>query len=450
MKILETVENSPCSKTMTIEVPVEEFQNEVSELYDELTAHAEIPGFRKGHAPVKLLKMRFEKGVQAEARQKIIEKACQDAIEEQSLRVVGEPKVLPVKEGEEQTEEEQSLDEPIQFKLEVEFIPEFDVTDYKDMDIEIPTFEVTDEQVDQVLQRQREQMAIVVPVEEEDKAIEKGDIATVDLEATCEGEPFPEAINTDYMMELGSGQHLPEFEQALMGKKAGDEVTVEVDMPESYTLEKYRGKKASFNIKIKKISQRQLPELDDEFAKDLDFDNLEKLKEKIRENLKARREMERENAIKTQVRNRLVEDNDIPAPQAMVDAEFRYINAMQNMELARMGTSFDALGDRKDVLMKENAEQAEQHVRTIMALEKIAEKEEINVSESDFFDYIENAAQAQGIDIDRFVSNIQKKGLQSYYQRQALEDKVLDFLVESANVKEKAPEKTENTDESSE
>ena len=89
-------------------------------------------------------------------------------------------------------------------------------------------------------------------------------------------------------------------------------------------------------------------------------------------------------------------------------------------------------------------------MRTIMALEKIADKEEINVSESDFFDYIENAAQAQGIDIDRFVSNIQKKGLQSYYQRQALENKVLDFLVESANVKEKAPEKTENTDESSE
>ncbi len=438
MKILETVNNAPCSKTLTIEVGVEEIQQEIDSVYKELGTHALVPGFRPGHAPLHLLKLRFGKAVKNEAQEKVTEKACKDALEELKLQVIGEPKVTPAEKDESEKEQEFGT-VPITFKMEFEYIAPFEVETYKELELDVPHVDVTDKQVDALLESYRQQLAILVPAPE-DKTIGKEDIVTLDVKATCEGEPFPEASHEGYMLEIGRTQHLPGFEEALTGLSVGGEKTIDLEIPEHYQIEKYRGKQARFETKVRQINRRQLPKIDDEFAKDLgQFDSLEQLRSNVREGLQREAEQRRKEATKVKARDLLVQANPIPVPERMVEAEFRYINAVQNMELARLGTSFDALGDKKEEVLSENRERAEQRVRAMLLLEKIAEKESLKLGEAEFMDFLEGVAAAQGADPDRFVSQMQKKGLSEYYQRQALENKVLDFLLEHAKVTEVVP-----------
>jgi len=460
LKIVETVDNSPCSKTLTVEVGVEEIKKEIDSVYGELSKHAQIPGFRPGHAPLHLLQLRFGRAVRKEAEEKVTEKACQEALEELKLQVIGEPQVTPVekeKQGEkdkaEKEETEKAPDEteqefgtvPLKFKLEFEYIPAFDVEGYDGLEVEVPRIEVTDERVDGVLERYRQRMAILVPAPEE-QAIAKDDIVTLDVKATCEGEPFPEATDEDFMLEVGYGQYLPGFEEGLMGLKVGDEKEIELEIPETYPVEKYRGQQARFEVRVRQISQRQLPELDDEFAKDLgEYESLEQLRQRIREGLQEEAERRKQDAAKAALRNRLVEKHPIPVPERMVEAEFRYINALQNLELARLGTSFDALGDEKEILLNENRQRAEHRVRARLLLEKVAEKESMKLSEAEFFDFIEGMAAERGTDPDRFVRQMQKKEMTEYYQQLALENKVLNSLLEKAKVVEVEPPQSEES-----
>ncbi len=438
LKILETVDNSPCSKTLTIEIPRQEIGEEIDSIYKDLTAHAEIPGFRPGHAPLHLLKLRFGRKVELEGRGKAVEKACQNAIEELKLRVVGEPKV-DVDEIAKSAEAPEGGDgEPLKFNMELEFVPEFDIADYKGFEVEIPRMEVKDEDVEQVLDSYQKRFAILVPAPD-DRKLDQGDIATLDVVATCEGEPFPEASHEGYRMDLGAREHLPGFEDGIKGMTAGEEKTIDLTLPEDYSIEKYRGKKAEFKVVLRGIHQRQLPEIDDEFAKDLGFDSLEALRKRLRDDLEREMEIRRKEAIRSAIRNRLEQANAIPVPESMVNAEFDYINALQNMELARMGASFDALGDHRAEILAENRTRAEKRVRTTLLLEKIAEKEEIKLGETEFLDYLEGVAVSQGDDPDRFVGYVHKKGLEGYYQRLALERKVLDSLMIHAKVKEVEP-----------
>lgn len=453
MKILETVDKTPCSKTLTIEVTPEEIGKEIDSVYKELSTNAQIPGFRPGHAPLHLLKLRFGKHVAQEAKEKIVEKACKDALEELKIQPVGDPQVTPkgeskeeakeeAQEGQEQEQEpkqeEEFGKEPFVFDFEFEFVPPFEVKDYKGLQVEVPKIETTDDQVREVLDSFRERNAILVPAPK-DKAIGKEDIVTLAVEATCDGEPFPEATHESYSMEVGFGRHLPGFEDQLIGLKSDEEKTFELEIPEDYSLEKYRGKRAVLEVRVGQINRRELPELDDEFAKDLSFESLDALKEKVRGNLEQQAERQRKDAIRAALRNRLVEDNAIAVPSAMVGAEFNYITALQNMELMQMGSSFDALGDKKDAVLAENRQRAEHRVRATLLLEKIAEAEEVKIGESEFFDYLESVAAAQGTDIDRFAGYVHKKGLEGYYHRLALEDKVLDFLREHATIQEVEP-----------
>lgn len=469
MKIVETVDNSPCSKTLTVEVGVEEIKKEIDSVYGELSKHAQIPGFRPGHAPLHLLQLRFGRAVRKEAEEKVTEKACQEALEELKLQVIGEPQVTPVEKKEEGEKDETEKDEtekdkagkdkaekapdekeeeefgavPLKFKLEFEYVPAFDVEGYDGLEVEVPRIEVTNEQVDGVLERSRQRMAILVPAPE-DHVIAKDDIVTLSVQATCEGEPFPEATDEDFMLEIGYGQYLPGFEEALMGLKVGDEKDIELEIPDSYPIEQYRGKQACFEVRVRQISQRQLPELDDEFAKDLgEYESLEQLRRRIREGLQEEADRRKQDAAKAALRNRLVEKHPIPVPERMIEAEFRYINALQNLELARLGTSFDALGDKGEILLNENRQRAQQRVRARLLLEKVAEKESMKLSEAEFFEFIEGMAAERGTDPDRFVRQMQKKEMTEYYQQLALENKVLNFLLEKAKVVEVEPPRDE-------
>lgn len=435
LKILETVDNSPCSKTLTIEIPRQEIGEEIDSIYKDLTAHAEIPGFRPGHAPLHLLKMRFGRKVELEGRGKAVEKACQNAIEELKLRVVGEPKV-DAEEIAKSTEAAEGGDsEPLKFNMELEFIPEFEVADYQGLEVEIPVMEVKDEDVERVLDTYQKRFAVLVPAPD-DRKLDQGDVATLDIVATCEGEPFPEASHEGYRMDLGAREHLPGFEAGVKGMAAGEEKTIELTLPEDYSFEKYRGKPAQFKVVLRAIHQRQLPEIDDEFAKDLGFESLEALRKRFREDLERQAEQRRKETIRGAIRNRLEQANSIPVPETMVSSEFDYINALQNMEMARMGVSLDALGDHRSEVLAENRTLAEKRVRTTLLLERIAEKEEIKLGETEFLDYLEGVAVSQGDDPDRFVGYVHKKGLEGYYQRLALERKVLDALMSKVKIKE--------------
>lgn len=443
MKILETVDPNPCAKSLTIEISPEDVNREVEELYKELMTEAQIPGFRPGHAPLHLLKMRFDRIVQKDAREKATESACKKVIEDLGLTIVTEPKVTPVEEKTEESEESEektkvkdSTNEPFSIKLDFEYIPDFEIKDYKPSEIEIPRSEVTDQDIDNHIERFRQQMAIMVPAPE-DKAIAVKDIVTLDVKASCEGEPMPEATHSGYTMEIGHEQHLPGFEEALMGMKAGEEKTIDITLPEKYHLEKYQGKTATFEIKVVRINERRLPTVDDEFAKDLgEFESLEDLKAKVRQSLEEQLAAKKIRSAKNVLINKLLKDNPIPVPPSMLNTEFQYISFAQQLRLRQLGASWEDLGDIKDKVLASNRQQAEDNTRTRILLAKIAELEEIKLSEAEFFEYIEKSAEEQQMEPGRLLQMIQKQDQIAIYHDQALKEKILEQLLQSATIKE--------------
>jgi trigger factor len=447
LKILEQNNSSPCDRKMTIEVPAEEINSQVDDIYKELSAHAQLPGFRPGKAPMNLLKLRFGKKVIEEAREKAVEEACKKVLEDSNLKVIGEPRITPrdKKESEESqeaagTEEiDEKQDKALTFDLEVEHIPEFEPADYDSLEVEIPDWSIKEETVQEVLENFQQRMAMIIPAGE-DKVIEDGDIVGLSVEATCGGEPFPEATHDDYAIELGAREHLPGFEDALRGLKVGDETEIKIIMPDDYQLEKYKGQEAVFQVKVNQISTRQLPQIDDEFAKDMGEDSLDDLKKKIRDNLEQEAEQKKKESIKSAIRTKLADINDIPIPKSMLDAEFQYVNALHNAQLAQMGASMEDLGEEKDKVMAENLSVARQRVTGTLVMEKIGEKEELKINESDFFEFLEEKAAEQNMEVDKFFQNVHKRGMEGYYQRLTFENKVLEHLAEKAQVKEIDPE----------
>jgi len=434
LKILEQRDTGTCKKTLKIEIPREEVGSELDELYKEFMENATVPGFRKGKAPRRIVQMKYGKHLGNEAIGKAVETALKNAVDELKLIPVNTPEI-----GEIEKEKEE---EPVVFEATFEYAPDLGAVDYRDIRPEVPPQEVTETEVVERLNQLRERNAVYSTID--DRPVADGDTVSIASVATIGGEPFPDATNNDIMVEVGTKRYIPGFEEALTGMTVGEEKTITLTLPEDYPQEDKRGKEAVFEIKVRLIREKRLPELDDEFAKDLgNFKNLHELKERVRADLSRNREQHRRNQLREAIRKELIQRNAFDVPPSMVMARYNYINALHDMELKRFGTSLEREARRDEGLLARNEKAAEEEVRITLLLEAIAEKEGLELSDEDYYLYLNRVAGEHGHDLAWYAKRVETMGMESYYRRVALEEKVLDFLqerVESEAAGDAAPE----------
>lgn len=409
---------------LTFEVSAEEFDKALDQAFKKVRKDVQIPGFRKGKVPRKIFEARF--GVEAlyqDAVDIVLPSAYTAAIEETEIEPIDQPEV-----DIEQIEQ----GKPLIFTAEVQVKPEVTLGEYKGLEVEKQDVEVTDEDVDEEIKRLQERHAELV-VKEEGK-VEEGDTVVIDFEGFIGDEAFEGGKGENYSLEIGSGQFIPGFEEQLVGKESGEETDVNVTFPEDYHAEELAGKEAVFKVKIHEIKYKELPELDDEFAKDVDdeAETLEELKKKKREQLEEQRKAEAENKTRQELIEKAAENAQVDIPEVMIEneleqmlREFEQNLQMQGMTM-EMYTQFS--GQDEDELKEQMKENAEKRIKSSLTLEAIAKEENIEPTEEDIDAELEKMSSMYGIEKDRIVEML--GGNTNTIKGDLRNSKAVDFLVE--------------------
>ncbi|MBM7554593.1 trigger factor [Thalassobacillus pellis] len=384
---------------LTVEVPAEDFDRALDQAFKKVVKQVQVPGFRKGKVPRKLFEQRF--GVESlyqDALDIVLPEAYMNAVQETGIEPVDRPEVdvQQIEKGKE-----------VIFTADVTIKPEVELGEYKGLEVEELETEVTDEDVENELKTLQEKQAELVV--KEDGEVEEGDTVVMDFEGFVDGEAFEGGQADNYSLEIGSGSFIPGFEDQLKGKKAGEEVDVEVTFPEEYHAEELAGKEATFKVKIHEVKGKELPELDDEFAKDVDeeVETLDELKKKTRERLEEQKKTEAENHKRDTLVQKAAENATVEIPDAMVDTELdRMINEFeQRLQMQGMTKDmyFQFTGSDEDGLREQMKEDAAKRVKTNLTLEAIANEENVEASDEDVKAELENMASMYQTDVDNLT-----------------------------------------------
>ncbi|MFS0751285.1 trigger factor [Oceanobacillus sp. 1P07AA] len=414
---------------LTFEVSAEEFEQALDQAFKKVSKDVQIPGFRKGKIPRGIFEKRF--GVEAlyqDAVDIVLPAAYTSAVEETDIFPIAQPAV-----DIEQIERGKELI----FTAEVEVKPEVKLGEYKGLEVEEESVEITDEDVEKEIENLRERHAELIV--KEDEAIADGDTAVIDFEGFQDGVAFEGGKGENHSLEIGSGQFIPGFEEQLVGKKAGDETEVTVTFPEEYHAEDLAGKEAVFKVKIHEVKAKELPELDDEFAKDVDeeVESLDELKKKKREELETNKKQEVENKKREELIQKASDNVEVDIPEAMVDTEVNQMVREFEQQLQMQGMTLDMYaqfsGQDEDALKEQMREDAAKRVKTNLTLEAISEAEEIKPSEEDVKAELEKMASMYGAEVDQLVQML--GGNTETLENDLKIKAAIDFLAENSKTK---------------
>lgn len=364
---------------LTITVSADEFGEALDQAFKKVVKDVTLPGFRKGKIPRPIFENRF--GVESlyqDAVDIILPTAYSQAIEQTDIFPVDQPQV---------DIEEIEKGKDLVFVCEVTVKPEVTLGEYKGLEVEEETASITDEEVDEAIKALQEGQAELVIKEE--GTIEEGNTVVIDFEGFLDGEAFEGGKGENHPLEIGSGHFIPGFEEQLIGKESGIDTEVTVTFPEDYHAEELAGKEAVFKVKIHEIKEKELPELDDEFAKDIDeeVETLDELKAKKREELLKQKEQEIDNKKRETLIQQVTDNAEVDIPDAMVDTELNQMmqEFEQRLQMQGMGLEqyFQFSGQTEDELKDQMKADAESRVKTNLTLEAVLEKEALEVSEED-------------------------------------------------------------------
>jgi len=415
--------------TISITLGAEAFAKATQAAYLKNRGKFNIPGFRKGKAPRKMLEAQYGEGIFFEdALNDLLAEEYPKAIEELALDVVDRPDV-DVKEM------EKGQDIVVEAKVTVK--PEVTIADYKGVEVEKVEANVTDEDVATELEKTREMNGRLVVVE--DRAVEDGDTTIIDFNGTVDGEAFEGGSGENFTLVIGSGSFIPGYEEQLIGKNTGEEVEVKVTFPEDYHAAELAGKDAVFATKINEIKVKELPELDDEFAKDTsEFDTLEELKADMKAKLQESAEKSAESATRDRVIDAVVEKLEADIPAAMIETEVDGMLRDLNYQLQYQGMSLDMYlqfsGQKIEDMREQMKEDATVRVKTSLALEAITKLEAVEVSEEEITAEFEKLGEAQKKTAEEVKEMYGADGLE-YVTATIKTRKTVDILVDNANFK---------------
>lgn len=419
--VLEKKESNKVS--FTIEIPEVDFEKATQEAYIKNRSRFNIPGFRKGKVPRKIIELNYgPEFFYEEAINLILPEAYNNAVEELKLEPVDQPEV---------DIDEIEKGKPIVVKIEVVVKPEVNIGDYKSIEIEKIEYNVTDDNITEELKSVQEMNGRIIDVE--DRAVKTGDILNIDYKGFVGEEQFQGGTAEAQELEIGSGRFIPGFEEQLVGKNKGEEVDVVVTFPEEYHAEELKGKEAIFKVKINEIKEKELPELDDEFAKDVsEFDTLEEykndIKEKLEKEFKEKEEVENENNLIEKV----IESCEVDIPEAMIDtqlqnelSDFDYRMRTQGINLEQY---LQITNSTIDSLKEQLRPMAAQRVKGDLVLEAIAKAENITVTEEDIDKELEKMADSyKQENKEKFIEDMRKGDL-SFLETAITNQKVIELL----------------------
>lgn len=419
MSTESSTNHDPCTREVSVEVPADVVARETESVVQNYQKLARLPGFRKGKVPITVVRSRFAGDIRGEVIERLVPRYFREEVEKQKLEPVSQPQVtdLHIKEG-----------EPMRFKATFEVLPPIEVTGYQELRAEKTDTNISEEEVTAELNNLRERRAVFTPVE--DRALADGDFADVSFTSTPKeegGKPVP--VN-DVLVHIGGPDTVKEFSENLRGARAGEERTFDVAYPEDFNDPRLAGKTVEYKVEVKAIKQKSLPELNDDFAKSLgDFEDLETVKQRIREGLESEKKHRAEHEAKEKLMDELVRRNEFPVPESMVEHQIDLRLERGLRALAAQGLSAEHM--KKMDLPRLRAGQRDAAVKEVKAsliLEKIAEAEKIEVSDEEVGKEIDALARQTKQSSEEIRSRLTRDGALDRIRNRIRNEKALDFL----------------------
>ena len=425
------VENvSELTRKVTITLPAKDVRKELDKSYKKLKKDVKLKGFRRGKIPLAVLEKNFGEQVRAEVGEKLVQETYFDAIEEKGIDPVVHPEIADTKFAD---------DGSFVYVAMVDVKPEFELTDYKGLEVEKPVTDVTEAEIDQEIENLRRSHAALRSADD-DHGIEMDDIAIVDFQGFHNGKAMKEVHNEDYSVDVGTKRLGEEFEEKLLGMKKGETTLYEIDFPPEYPNPILAGKTVEFKVDVKDIKVRVKPELDDEFAKDIDeaHEGIDDLRKAIAVELKERKEVALEGDLDDRIMHKLIELNSFEVPERLVAYEIQEMIKQTEENLKRSGLTLESAGIKMEDLVNQNREVAEKRVRGDFLLKKVAEVEEIKLNDEDIERGYQRIAGEYNMTVPEVKGYFKRREEILPFLNELLNEKILQFLRDEAKLIEVA------------
>jgi trigger factor len=413
-----------CRRELDLEIPAEEVSKAMERVAKEFARIANVPGFRRGKAPISLIRRRFADDIKGEVLQSLVPERVEKAVAEQKLTPVSQPQVdkLDYAEG-----------QPLKFRAVFEVLPDFELGNYKGLEIELPAMDVTDEDVAKAFEEMRERAAAFAPVE--GRAVENGDFVQLKLLGTPAGGGDP--VQADSVLcHIGAEETMAAFNENLRGAKAGEHKNFDVVYPADYPDAKLAGKTYHYAAEVLGIKTKKLPELNDEFAKDVsDAATLDELKKKVRESLEHQRDHKHKELLHEKILAALVKLHDFPVPEALVEHQMDVRLERVVRSLAAQGVDPRAVNVDWVTLRRRQQERAADDVKAELIVDRIASAESIDVTEQEVDQELQHLAGHGGESAEAIRARLTKQGALDRMKAKLRSDKTLDWLAQNSRIK---------------
>ena len=431
-----TVENlAPCKKLVRVEIETQKVDETFDSITKEFQKEASLPGFRPGKAPRDMVLRRYEKDIQQEVKKKLISDSYKKAVEDQKLDVLGYPDIEEI---------QFSRGQPLQFAATIETAPEFEIPEYKGLPVKREAKPVTEADVDRALDALREPQVTFTSV---DRPIQTGDVAVINYSGASDGKPLAEiapnaprlAEQKSFWVDVPSSSFIPGFAEQLIGAKAGERRTVTAEFPANFMTPELAGKKAAYDVEIVEVKVKVLPPLDEAFAKGYGAESLEKLREGVRRDLENELTFKQSRDLRNQLVGSLLQRVNFELPATAVAQETRNVVYDIVRENQKRGVSRELIEQQKDQIFSAATNRSKDRLKAAFLLQRIAEKEDIKVSQEEIANRINHLAGMYQIPPDKFLKDLQKRnGLIEIYD-QVMNEKVLDLLQQNARIEDAPP-----------
>jgi trigger factor len=421
------IENlSDTQRKLQVVIPADVVKEERNAIFKEIYHAAKVKGFRPGKAPVNIVEAMYKDEINSETMQKLLSKTLEEALGEAKVNPINRPEITP-------NADTLEVDKDFEYTVLFEVLPEIELGQYKELKLKKEKQIVKDEDVELSIQHLREHKAETKPYEKK-KAVKDGDVVIVDFEGSLNGEPLKDLKRKDVQFVMGENKMIPEFEEAVMGMKKEEEKEFDITYDEDFPIEEARGKAIHYVLKLKDVLQRTMPEIDDELAKSIGLETLDELKIKIKEDLGHQLEKQAQTKLRRELMDLLVENNpSVEAPASLVQQEAERLvqSVQQNME--QQGAPKMDLSEQQ---LNEIRDHAVRNVKASLVLGEISRKEEISVSDEDINENLSAIAQQYNMGTDQIRELYEQNNLLEGLEATLAERKVIDFIVENAEIDE--------------
>lgn len=424
MKV-DVVDVDRVTKKIEVEVPADKITEITENIYGELKRQAKIKGFRPGKIPKSILTTYYKDYIEDELKRRVIEGTMSEVLSEANVKPVTEPIADFVEDG-----------DRFVYTLLCEVFPDIEISSYKGVEVEVDAIRVTDDDIDKRIEQMKELYAEMIP-READSGARKGDFIIVKYKGYLDGRPMKDVYSEAYPLELGTSQLMPEFESAIYDMKKGEIKNVDVAFPDDYQLKDIAGKTLLFEIEIKDIREKRLPDLNDDFAKDVNFENVEKMKESLKAEIEKEKLNSRKQFISNKIMEMLASNIDIQVPKRLLA---KHTEAMLEEAKTRFNTEHFTEEDLKAFqgnIRADFEKKAAERIKSDIILARIAEIEGIKLEDDDVHNRMKKIAEETKRPFDEVKGIYEKYDFIEGMKISIVQQKTMDFLMENANIKEK-------------